>query len=273
MKTTNEFVRKFSLAAALLGVAASARASGDGVDVFTIQGTVNFSSTQGAAVNNTFGITSGESFTGTLTYNSSQTGYYVYGPSGPEIVGYSTAPPLISFTVGGQQFGLYVPDLFVDGRGGGPSWIVTTYADGHSDPGFTAASPWGGFGGQPEGPSEGQFTMTASSGFSPLYPGLPGQSDISGQAWSGEISLAHDFGSVNGQAAGSFDLDAEITSITLAPEPGTMAILGLGAAGWALFRRQVKLSHGRNTDKTRSRKGTIYKEGRKGGRPTTDGDG
>jgi len=157
-------------------------------------------------------------------------------------VRYAVAPPLISFTVQGQQFGLYVPDLFVDGRGGGPSWIITTYADSHSDPGYMAASPWGGFGGQPEGPGKGQFYMGASSGFSPLDPALPAQSDILGLAWSGQIFLAHDFGFVDNTNAGSFYLEADITSMTVAPEPGMMALLGLGFAVGAMLnspRRRV----------------------------------
>ena len=84
--------------------------------------------------------------------------------------------------------------------------------------------------------------MGASSGFSPLDPALPAQSDILGLAWSGQIFLAHDFGFVDNTNAGSFYLEADITSMTVAPEPGMMALLGLGFAVGAMLnspRRRV----------------------------------
>src|SRR6266481_2721914 len=106
MKTI--IVRKITLAATLFATAASACAAGDGVDVFNIQGYVNFGATLGPVVTNTFGITTGDSFTGTLTYNSSAPPNNVYGP-GSSIVGYQLTAPLISLTVQGQNFSFHSP--------------------------------------------------------------------------------------------------------------------------------------------------------------------
>jgi hypothetical protein len=239
MKTTKKLFRKLSLATALLGAAASASAAGDGVDVFTIQGYVNFGATPGPDVPTTYGIASGNSFTGTLTYDSSQPPYYPFGASSPYLAGYRLAAPLISFTVQGQGFSLYSPLVYVfNTDGAGTSWEITTAAGNNADPGFTVNCPWGGF--TSGGTSQGNFSLSNSPGYSLPDSSLPTQLDIAD--WSGEhrIFLAHDFGAVGGVDNGNFYMDAEITSITLAPEPGMVAILVLGAVGCVLFRRRLR---------------------------------
>jgi len=237
MKTTKESIKNLSLMAVLLGAAASA--PGSGVVTFTIQGYVNFGATVGPVVTSTFGIATGDSFTGTLAYDSSQPGYSVYGIGGPEITRYQMTGPVVSFTVKGQQFSLFSPFLYVyNVDGSGTSWEIATAVDAHSDPGFTVSSPWGGFSGDAGSPSMGQFSLTNSPGFSLPNSSLPTQLDIAD--WPGGISLAHDFGAVGGVGNGSFYLYADITSITVAPEPGTLAILGLGFIAVAMVRRRGK---------------------------------
>jgi hypothetical protein len=143
--------------------------------------------------------------------------------------------PVVSFAVQGRQFSLFSPFLYVYNMdGSGTSWEIATAVDAHSDPGFTVSSPWGGFSGDAGSPSMGQFGLTNAPGFSLPDTSLPTQLDTAD--WSGGISLEHDFGAVGGVGNGSFYLYADITSITVAPEPGTMAILGLGVAGLALIR-------------------------------------
>src|SRR5258706_12779974 len=137
---------------------------------------------------------------------------------------------MISLTVRGQEFSLYSPFLYVENVDGfGTSWKITTSADIHTQPGFEANSPWGSF--ATGGLSAGYFNLLSSLGFSLPDTSLPTQLNIAD--WSGghQIFLAKNFGDSGGSGGytnGTFALDAEITSITLAPEPGTMAILGLG---------------------------------------------
>jgi hypothetical protein len=230
MKTI--IIRKLGLAAAVVGVAASASA-----EVFNIQGYVNFNATTGVVLSNTFGITTGDSFTGTLTYDSSSTPYYVYGP-GSEIVGYQPGSPLISFTVRGQNFSLFVPEIYVFNELGTSE--IATAVDIHSDgEGWVANTPWGSFGSTL---SDGYFKLINTPGFVLPDTSLPTQLDISDWSTEHDIYFARQFSATGADGrtidAGIFGWDAEITSITAAPEPGTMAILGLGAMGCVLIRRR-----------------------------------
>jgi hypothetical protein len=103
MKSTKNFIKILTLAAAVVGAAASTWAADDGVYTFIIHGTVNFGATLGLVVTNTFGITTGDTFTGTLTYDSSQPGFFIGGQNDPSLVGYQITGPLVSLTVQGQH--------------------------------------------------------------------------------------------------------------------------------------------------------------------------
>jgi hypothetical protein len=233
MKT--EFIRKLSLTSAVVGLAASA----SGFDTFLIQGTVSFGATLGPVLTNTFGIATGDSFTGTLTYDSSATPKYVYGP-GSSVVGYQISGALVSITVQGQRFGFYPPEIYVFHELGTPDWeianAVTIQSDGE---GWGGLSPWGSF-----SRGYGSFTLQNTPGFALPDYSLPTQLNIADWSTKHELDLATLFSTTGPDGrtidGGSFGLTAIITSITVAPEPGTMAILGLGFVGLALFRRRQR---------------------------------
>jgi hypothetical protein len=124
----------------------------------------------------------------------------------------------------------------------GSSSQLTTSAGIQADPDFTqVVSPWGNFSG---GMSTGQFILWSSPGFTLPDPSLPTQLNIADWSTEHQVFLAHNFGDSGDSTNGTFSLDAEITSITLAPEPETMAVLGLGVASCVLFRRKRR-SQGR----------------------------
>jgi hypothetical protein len=227
------------IALALLGHAASA--AGSNVESFTIQGYVNFQSTLGPNVGDTFGITSGDAFTGTISYDPSQPANYPHGPGDPSLVGFSVLAPFISLSVRGQEFDLYSPSIFLSNpNGGGTAYNFTTDAGIHADPNTQVSSPWGNFvaGGGP-GLSIGRFTMANSSGTGLSNGSLPSQLSISDWPDEHQIVLSHDFGASGGVDNGSFYLDAEITtidSITAAPEPATLSLLALGSVSVIVAR-------------------------------------
>ncbi len=217
------------IASALIGMTVSALASGNGVDTFFIQGNVNFTVTTGASVSNTFGIATGDSFTGTLSYDSSQPPIFILGSNNPTLAGYHLNGPLITLSVQGHEFDLMASLIFVYNPDSS-TYEITTDAGNHADPSTEGDSPWGGFtaaGGG--GTSIGNFTLQNTPGFALPDSSLPTQLNIGD--WSGEhrIFLAHDFGAFGGVENGNFSLDAEITSITTAPEPPAVSWLAWAA--------------------------------------------
>lgn len=227
------------MASAFIGVALSASASGNGVDTFVIQGTVNFTATTGASVSNTFGIATGDSFTGTLSYDSSQPPIFPLGSNNPSLAGYQLNGPLISLTVQGHEFDLVASLIFVFSPDSS-TFEITTDAGIHADPSTEGESPWGSFTASDEGgTSRGNFTLQNTPGFVLPDSSLPTQLDIAD--WGGEhrIFLAHDFGASGGVNNGNFSLDAEITSITAAPEPSA-AIWLAGMAALVFIARLNK---------------------------------
>src|SRR6267154_5169929 len=171
MKTILKIV---TLVTALVGAAASASA-----DVFNLQGYVNFNATTGPVLHSTFGITTGDPFTGTLTYDSSQPGYNPFGLSDP--LNFNALPgPLVSIMVRGQQFSLVSWSLFLSHPNGANSWQITTLpANFPIFTDYTVYNPWGTYTGY-EGDSLdfGEFTLGNSPGFSLPDNSLPSQLDI-----------------------------------------------------------------------------------------------
>jgi hypothetical protein len=151
---------------------------------------------------------------------------------------------LISLTVEGQQFTLHAPNLWV--YNDGSLCEIATAVDSFAADGlgWSASTPWGpiddnniGYG------ARGRFELVNSPGFSLPDTSLPTQLDIADWSIQHDVGFAYNFYTNNAAdgrtiSGGSFSLDAIITSITLAPEPGIMAIFGLGFVGLAMFRRR-----------------------------------
>jgi len=116
------------------------------------------------------------------------------------------------------------------------------YVPGADGAGWIANTPWGSFYSYGAGGRVGSFTLLNTPGFTLPDYSLPTQLDIADWSTEHELDMSYVFHTIgpNGTTidGGSIFLRAILTSITVAPEPGTMAILGLGFAGCVLFRRR-----------------------------------
>ena len=218
-------------ACSLLGMAVSPSAMGNGVETFSIQGNINF---QNMGLGNTYGIATGDSFTGTISYNTAQSGYSIHGPNDQSLMSYSAPSPLVTIFVQGQEFDLSSPSLYVFNSGS--ENLITTAAGPGADPDTQIKTPWGSFDCS-GGANMGQFTLENLSGSALSASCLPTQLNLADWADGHQIVLSHN---------GSFYMDAEITSIgsiTDAPEPSTVALLGLGTAGVLIARFHNRKRH------------------------------
>jgi len=157
-------------------------------------------------------------------------------------VGYQQSQDLVSINVRGQNFSFDAPYLYVSSDVG--TWEIANVGlvPGADGAGWIANTPWGSFYSYGAGGRVGSFTLLNTPGFTLPDYSLPTQLDIADWSTEHELDMSYVFHTIgpNGTTidGGSIFLRAILTSITVAPEPGTMAILGLGFAGCVLFRRR-----------------------------------
>ncbi len=197
------------------------------------------------SVNNTtdHGISSGDHFTGVMTYYASGPGVFIQGPSGParDSLGLS-GMPFVSLDVHGQELDMFAKYLYV--YNGGSDQISTSWP-GHEQ-GMQVNSPWGNFSSQSSlGLNTAAFMLQDSSGTALSSAGLPASLDVNN--WDSHyVDLGYVWTTSDGPNSTSvnhsFFLSADITSIapmdliSVVPEPSTISLLALAAGGMAAWR-------------------------------------
>jgi hypothetical protein len=199
------------------------------------------------------GISSGDHFTGVMTYNPSGPGVFIQGSSGParDSLGLS-GMPFISLDVRGHEFDMFAKYLYV--YSGGSDQISTSWP-GHEQ-GMQVNSPWGNFTSQSSlGLNAASFMLQDSSGTALSSAGLPASLDVNN--WDSHyVDLGYVWTTSDGPNSTSvnhsFFLSADITSIapmdliSVVPEPSTISLLALAAGGMAAWRLRRSQRSGRD---------------------------